>query len=256
VTSGPSKMLLLVGPIRELSNYFDLVVELGWEEEKEKIRSIGEEWVHRYLKFILGKYSHVDKERDQVPTSQLTSVDWFLILDSLLLLSCNQQFCEIFGKLKTELSFRLHVESNVMGRLRLCLQCHRDCTLHTGGFLCSHCVIAYVDAIPQTCIIHNNVSTVHHSPCHARNHRYSHPNNHASKKFNCCSFKYSVVNKDTKCNTIASLRQQYGPDKELIPSTTDAYEKWVHVKIPNSLHDVDHLGHMPLEFCRLIERMS
>jgi hypothetical protein len=243
---GQTNVNVLAGPMKELHLYFDHISELKWESEKLKIMLQGEALVHRYFRFLLEQNFDVDEldvesikkggDDSKIEENKLTPFDWFLILDSILLLSYNQHFCEKFGQIKSEFNFRLQLAFKQMNDPLPCHACGKVCLPVFTGFKCEPCFVIYVDSIPASWCV----------GCRSKNNYDSATNN-----FPCCpQFTYRK-----KARSLSCLQRKYDTRDNLVPLLSEVHARWAHVHIPKFLSDENHFGHMPYEFCRLMKRM-
>jgi hypothetical protein len=201
---------VLAGPVNELSLYYNIVVEHKWENEKEKIRSHGKAWVHRYFKFLLDENSSITEfNLNDADIDKITPYDWFLIMDSISLLVCHQRFCEEFGRFKTDFSYRLIVASKMISNFGtpICPQCFKDLKsyfTYGTGFACDKCHMMYVDSIPNRCVkcgLFNLPNDLTISP-------------------KCCKFLYKVEDVDP----MSCLIQNQSGNNKLVPSKSRVYK--------------------------------
>jgi hypothetical protein len=244
---GQINVNVLAGPMKELNLYFDHISELKWESEKLKIKSRGEALVHRYFKFLLrqnyranGAAAKNGQKEDKSEVNKLTPFDWFLILESILLLSYNQHFCETFGQIKSEFSVRLQLAFKRMDDpTSTCPTCGKVCkSFDSAGFKCEPCRVIHVDVFPSRCRIHDDMD---------------------ESSYDCLTNRFSCCPRFTYCKHVTSLsclQRKYDTLGSLVPTLSEIHARWANVIIPKSLSDENHFGHLPYEFCRLMERMS
>lgn len=106
----------------------------------------------------------------------------------------------------------------------------------SNAFGCNRCSLMYVETIPGHCVLHGQSYTSYDV---------------SSKRFSCCGYTYCLYSR------LSSLKRKYGEDSNyLVPYKPNVYNTWVHVKIPSSVDDPHHFGHLPFQFCRLMAEME
>lgn len=179
-------------------------------------------------------------KNDNIATEiNISPYNWFLILDSILLLSYNKHFCEIFGQIKSEVSIRLQIALRKIKTTSTSMATCPSCLGVLSGFgtgkVCDSYCMVYVDSIPSSCDNCGTSSVTYDS---------------VTKTLSCCDYYTYHVQ-----STLVSLKRKYGTMNDLVPSQPDIHKRWAHVSIPKSLHDENHFGHVPFEFFQLVERM-
>lgn len=171
------------------------------------------------------------------PIPTFSSYDWFMIFESILLLSSNFCFCQLFGQTKIELSLRSYQALQltktplIAAECPLCDKMRTECE---NGYACNNCKKAFVTSIPKICIDDDCGDLVVNNRCAS------------------CDYEFCLVEK-----VFLQVQRNYGDDYvSLDPLELKTYNRWVHIQPIKSLSDVNHFGHLPFEFCQLSERIN
>jgi GTPase SAR1 family protein len=245
-TTSPEFVCVLSKLVEELTCYHKLSKEAGWHEEGEStvtkmkalIRRLIDVWVEKYN---VATWSVSDVLPNSLQWINLSPLDWTMIWRSILLLSYDKYFCEVFGKEKI-LMETLAQSANAAwidlqsASLDTCPECSRDTTSWPYGKNCKHCCIVFVKELP----LHNTLCS--------RCQRAHISGNRCSR----CSFSYRQFEDDWR-----GLVKPFYYNGKRVPANPDAvYKSVVHVDVPDSLSNPKHFGHLAWKFCEFMASLE
>jgi hypothetical protein len=245
-TSGPNGIYVVVDPMEELTCYHKISKEAGWYEEGESTVTKMKALIRRLIGVLVEqdeKCNVVTWSRSAVsPTSlqwsDLSPLDWTMIWRSILLLSYDKYFCEVFGKEKILLESLAQRSDAAWIDLKspsldTCSSCKRATSLLVCGKQCTTCNIVFVKELP-----------LDKSVC-ARCQRQN-----AISCCNCryCCFSYRQLEDDWR-----GVVKPFYYNGKPVPANPDAvYKSVVHVDVPESLSNPKHFGHLAWKFCEFM----
>jgi hypothetical protein len=243
-----------VKPMQQLLSYHTYAIGVGWDKEAERVTLLAKQLVYRQLEIIFENHasSNMDKwtpalsdsENALVGWSTLSPVDWNTIFESILLLSFDRQFCELFGREKIMLERLSHKMKNAVNDVVYnwenlkCLRCETD--LGTTN-VCGSCRLSYnyPDVKPgDSC-----------PACTDRNTRLD----SKSRCNNYCSFTFT---KHPAATGVGGALKTTYTGGHFEPNNPDAYKKAVHIPVPQSLSAPKHFGHLLWTYCRFVESLA
>jgi hypothetical protein len=249
--------------MNEICMYYDLVHEMHLEDEKENILARGKEVVYDYFQVVLDKIELEESGLKWIPVTdgthknRLSPQAWVMMLESILLLSYSNHFCNLFGTLKIELNRRL-VTANEVAKERLpyilsylkCRQCKKYMPSdpeYKESRHCKSCQKIYTTAVPQACFKCNTNLAYEYN-------RYT----SSSSDNKCCTCSVSYYLLETKIAVDSAFLGQVLSKENAItslqPSHPDIYHDIIQIKVPNLLSDPNHYGYLPFKYCQLLDR--
>ena len=235
-TTFPARVSMVANPLQELIYYHKLVDFAKWEGEEEKILDQMKLYVRRYLHFLIKHQQDTHGNTKWSMHSGVSPMDWKIIWRSVLLLSYDKDFCEMFGREKTiceDMVLEAHnwAASGFKGFDKHCTHCPAklDKTRRKPQApRCGSCKIIFLREAPKEsmdCLYCGNGNVDESFQC------------------NNCKCRYEAFP-----NLKEWLNFSYGDDCEIQPADPDNYEKVVHLDIPETLSDANHFGHPVYKF--------
>jgi hypothetical protein len=248
-TSEPDGICVLAEPMEELLGYHKVSKEAGWHEEGESTVTKMKALVRRLIGVLVekdekhnaAKWSKSAVPPNSVQWSDLSPLDWTMIWRSILLLSYDKYFCQVFGKEKILMESLAQRSSAIwidLASLSLdtCSSCFKTTTAVTGGKRCKHCMIVFMKVLPgngSLCIS-------------CRNYLLS------GGRCRSCSFYYKQV-----VDGLKGLEKPFYYNGKPVPANPDAvYKSVVHVDVPESLANPKHFGHLAWKFCEFMTSLE
>jgi hypothetical protein len=252
LTTSPDFVCVLSKVMEELTCYHKLSKEAGWDEEGEStvtkmkalIRRLFGVLVEQYEKYNVAAWSRSAISPTSLQWSDLSPLDWTMIWRSILLLSYDKYFCQVFGKEKM-LSESLAQSANAAWidlKSFTCSECSRDTTAATsgGGKQCTTCRIVFVKELP-----------IDNSPC-VLCYNTSRRGRVGSCRCTSCLYTYQQLEDDWR-----KLVKPFYYNGKPVPVNPDpVYKSVVHVDVPESLSSPKHFGHLAWKFCELMASLD
>jgi GTPase SAR1 family protein len=274
-TTSPEFVCVLSKLVEELTCYHKLSKEAGWDEEGESavtkmkalIRRLIGVLVEQHEKYNVATWSVSAVLPNSLEWRDLSPLDWTMIWRSILLLSYDKYFCQVFGKEKILLE-SLAQRSNAawIDRVSSCL----DTCLHCGGSTAEHDISF---SFPPTMFV----------PSHGFG---SNPNNFPSnvKRCNGCNIVYMEKldleqNRCLSCpkgtvsqrhcdnascgaryRELIDLKALVNPfhynGKSFPVDPNPICKAVVHIHVPESLSSRKHFGHLTWTVCEFMSSLD
>lgn len=247
------KVELLAGPMKELLSYHKLVRQAEWEDEKEPVVVKMKALVRRLFGFLVEQENKtgyfrswwtLNKDTDTPKQTDLSPLDWAFVWGSILLLSYDRHFCEVFGREKIlfeKLAQNANAWRGAAFNPTTCPYCLSPFGSKTGHKHCGSCKLIFTNVLPWqgNCI-----------SCY----RQGSGTAFIVKDNKCynCGTSYREPPPDLN----AWLELKYNAEGKLTPVHPDKYKKIIHVEVPESLSDPKHFGHLVYKFCRFMESIE
>ena len=210
--------------------YSKFVGKVEWEDEKAAVASSMKTLIQRQLEVIFNAYSSwlKDNKRSSI-WKGLSKMDWISIVESLLLLSYNKRFCEIFGKEK------------------IFLEEMRQTTGQVDDDCCPGCF--------------KNLDNSRY--CGGCRRRFRFSNSADKHRCPCCRMNGRTYNLDPngRCNSYCRATYEEHPGSEnpvlqykytngkFVPIDAEKLKDFVRIEVPDSLSDPKHFGYLAWKFC-------
>jgi hypothetical protein len=230
--NGPEDIAVLAEPIEELLCYHTVSKQAGWDKDGESTVSTMKALIKRWIGFLIELYA-VKKvplsvqaasadASDSNSWSNLSALDWTMIWRSILLLSYDKYFCQVFGKEKIILESLAQNANAAWGDsvplLDKCWDCNEPLISLVVGKQCNGCKMMYTEK---------------------GDHRL-----------------FGTYLPGKLCRIVPDSKALMIPfyyNGKPVPADPDPfYKAHVHIDVPESLSDPKHFGHLMWKFCEFM----
>ena len=241
MASFPMKVSLVSDILTELIYYkCGLVDKAKWDNEADKIREAMIALVRRYLTFLVRRERETNGNLVWSPKHGISPVDWSIIWRSILLMSYNKHFCELFGKEKIiceglHLSMNEWAKNGYTGFDQYCSYCSGQVEVTKNGDpRCKSCTVIFMKP--------GQLSAK--TKC-----RYC-GNGKIGSEYRCgnCHYLHAEFPDFEKWLTFS-----YDENLQLVPADLENYQKIVHLQVPTSLEDSNHYAHPIYKVCNFFD---
>jgi len=258
-TLGPCKCHVLSEPIDELVAFHAVAKEFGWSDAERNAVMRMKVLVHQMIRLFIEKANALDggysswsiKSKNFDPWQRLSPLDWSTIWSSILLMSCDRQFCLAFGTQKMLMERELldaQTSWHAIAKTRCCPVClgdlpMKDQQVNCGGVVvfwakCNACKVVFTKEkykVQGACIC------ICCRACKARPSSLTCSSCQSPRACPTCPKDWALLNYDIK----------RGQTKAAYP---DYYKLVSCVRLVDSVENKNHFGHAAYRFCEFMNR--
>jgi len=247
----PDKVHMVADPFEELMYYHKLVVlAKNWQGEEEKIVDKMKDMVRSFIHFLIQRQHETAGNSLFSWQSNISPIDWSIIWRSILLLSYEKYYCEMFGREK------IMVEA----------LCHEACNWKASNDAavdkthCPHCSGAldetkkkpvYPRCRPCSIVFLPGKELAAVESCVYCSHGKLLPDLQKTLQCENCKYKHEEFP-----NIVEWLKFSYDNKCKVVPMLPEKYQRVVHLEILESLNDPNHYGHVAYKFCNFIASLK
>jgi hypothetical protein len=241
--TGPEDIHVLAEAMDELLCYHKVSKQAGRDDDGESTVTTMKALIRRLIgvlmekdatKMVLSSTQVASADPSESTSwSSLSALDWTMIWRSILLLSYDKYFCQVFGKEKILLESLAQsanaawVDSEPLSDK--CLGCSQSLTALSAGKQCPSCCIVYtVGKREDHCCIRCRGGVL-------------------NGRCNNCSWTFRILT-----TSKASVMPFYYNGKPVPADPDPLYKANVHIDVPESLSDPKHFGHLMWKFCEFM----
>jgi hypothetical protein len=251
---------LLVGPINEMIDYVIFFAEKKIQSNLMllRLRLQAKKIVHRFISFLISAREACEPLDYLIkPDKAISAADWYSIWSSVLLASCNKEFSTTFAREKVLIERLLLDDYHQISRpfpRSSCPKCSKAVSDNGSYIYCASCKFYVTDEIKKVCL---RCQVCYCSTCK----RNLGTKNYCESCKTSTEYKGGVIDECIACHykfifvpdLSKSLKCTYTEYGTIEPLDKEIYEKCVRIKIPGSISDQNHYGHLLHKFCQLSE---